>query len=65
MKTLPDSRESVAQPEAAPAETAQPTSQRMLLLARWGVLWRRTLVATLPALALLAALVLLWQWYAS
>ncbi|HEX8727183.1 MAG TPA: ABC transporter permease, partial [Ktedonobacterales bacterium] len=65
MKTLPDSRNTVAQPASAPAETAQPTSQRMLMLARWGLLSRRTLVATLPALALLAALVLLWQWYAS
>ena len=65
MKTLPDSRESVAHPASEPAATTQPTSQRMMLLARWGLLSRRTLVATLPALALLAALVLLWQWYAS
>jgi len=65
MKTLPDSRDSVAQPESLIEETAQPTNQRALMLARWGSLSRRTLIATLPALALLAALVLLWQWYAS
>jgi ABC-type nitrate/sulfonate/bicarbonate transport system permease component len=34
-------------------------------IARWWRISRLTLVATIPALALLAALVLLWQWYAS
>ena len=65
MKTLPDT---AAQTPASGADTS-PTGRLAAPVAHWwGVSRRtlgRTLSATLPALALLAALVLLWQWYAS
>ena len=63
MKTLPERQEAIQQQRTDPAR--QPDGQRTWALMRWGLLSRRTLIATLPALALLAALVLLWQWYAS
>ena len=63
MKTLPERQEAIQQQRTDPAR--KPDGQRTWTLVRWGLLSRRTLIATLPALALLAALVLLWQWYAS
>ena len=65
MKTLPDT---AAQTPASGADTS-PTGRLAAPVAHWWDVSRRTvgrtLAATLPALALLAALVLLWQWYAS
>ncbi len=65
MKTLPDT---AAQTPASGADTS-PTGRLAAPVAHWWAVSRRTLgrtlAATLPALALLAALVLLWQWYAS
>lgn len=68
MKTLRDTNETRA------ASGHEPPGDRDTMLApnlstwpmpRWWRVSRLTLVATLPALALLAVLVLLWQWYAS
>jgi ABC-type nitrate/sulfonate/bicarbonate transport system permease component len=65
MKTLPDT----ADQTPASGDDTSPTSRLAAPVARWWDVSRRTLgrtlAATLPALALLAALVLLWQWYAS
>src|SRR5690242_9576349 len=63
MKTVHERSEVAEQQhiEGAPA----PTPRGPWTFARWRLLSRRTLGATLPALALLAALTLLWQWYAS
>jgi ABC-type nitrate/sulfonate/bicarbonate transport system permease component len=65
MKTLPDT----ADQTPASGDDTSPTSRLAAAVARWWDVSRRTLgrtlAATLPALALLAALVLLWQWYAS
>ena len=65
MKTLPDT---AAQTPASGADTS-PTGRLAAPVVRWWDVSRRTvgrtLAAALPALALLAALVLLWQWYAS
>jgi ABC-type nitrate/sulfonate/bicarbonate transport system permease component len=63
MKTLHENLDSAERQQLE--RTAQPDDRRANTLARLGVLPQRTLLATLPALALLAALVLLWQWYAS
>ena len=65
MKTLPDT----ADQTPASGDDTSPTGRLATPVARWWAVSRRTLgrtlTATLPALALLAALVLLWQWYAS
>ncbi|HEU5349791.1 MAG TPA: ABC transporter permease [Ktedonobacterales bacterium] len=68
MKTLrdeQDTRETAERARSDVAEIAQPSGRWLWPGARWWSFWRRTLTTTLPAVALLAALVLLWQWYAS
>lgn len=63
MKTLPENPDTIQRQQS---DLAAPVSNRRASsLARWGVLSRRTLQATLPALVLLAALVLFWEWYAN
>src|SRR6478672_8900180 len=65
MKTLHDSQDTT---EHAPVGATDATDALALStwpIARWWRVSRLTLAAIVPALALLAALVLLWQWYAS
>src|SRR6185312_7644446 len=65
MKTLHDPQDTT---ERAPSSAADTEAMPVLStwpVARWWRVSRLTVAATLPTLALLAALVLLWQWYAS
>ncbi|HEX5158769.1 MAG TPA: ABC transporter permease, partial [Ktedonobacterales bacterium] len=65
MKTLRDSPDTT---ERAPASATDMVVAPVLStwpVARWWRVSRLTVAATIPALVLLAALVLLWQWYAS
>lgn len=61
MKTVPDT----AEVTLSSAQESPPASRLARPVSRWWRASRVSLTATLPALALLAALVLLWQWYAS
>ncbi|HEU4783678.1 MAG TPA: ABC transporter permease [Ktedonobacterales bacterium] len=64
MKTLHDFQDTA---ERAPASVTDAEASVLSTrpAARWWRASRRMMAATIPALALLAALVLLWQWYAS
>ena len=65
MKTMHDSQDATEQASASSTDTVQMPVLSTWPVARWWRVSRLTLTATMPALALLAALVLLWQWYAS
>ena len=65
MKTLGDEYGTAERQPGEVAEIAPPVDGSAWPAARWWALSRRTLVYMLPAVTLLIALVLLWQWYAS
>ena len=67
MKTLPSNMAHEREQSIATdvTDVTPVTSRWPWPAGRWRHLSRRTLVAGLPALGLLAALILLWQWYAS
>ena len=67
MKTLPSNTAHEREQSIATdvTDVTPVTSRWPWPAGRWRHLSRRTLVAGLPALGLLAALILLWQWYAS
>lgn len=65
MKTMHDSQDATEQAPASSTDTVEMPVLSTWPVARWWRVSRLTLTATMPALALLAALVLLWQWYAS
>ena len=65
MRTLHDSQDATERvPSSATDAVEMPVLSTWPIARRWHVS-RITLANTIPALALLAALVLLWQWYAS
>jgi ABC-type nitrate/sulfonate/bicarbonate transport system permease component len=65
MKMLRDVHETAERDRADAASPVPPRPIWWWPSPRWRAFSRRTLVTGLPSLALLAALVLLWQWYAS
>ena len=65
MKTLHDPQDATEQAPSSATDTVQMPVLSTWPIARWWRVSRRTLTAIVPALVLLAALVLLWQWYAS
>ena len=65
MRTLPDARETLEQEQAGSPSVLRAAGAWAWPHVRWRALARRTLTTTLPSVALLAALLLLWQWYAS
>ncbi len=65
MKTLHDSPDTTKSASSSATDTGAMPILSAWPIARWWRVSRRTMAATIPALALLAALVLLWQWYAS
>jgi len=65
MKTLHDPQDATEQASSSATDTVQMPVLSTWPIARWWRVSRRTLTAIVPALVLLAALVLLWQWYAS
>ncbi|HEY7341921.1 MAG TPA: ABC transporter permease [Ktedonobacterales bacterium] len=65
MKTLHDSQDATERAPDSATDTVEAPILSMWPLVRWGRVSRLTVADTLPALVLLAALVLLWQWYAS
>jgi NitT/TauT family transport system permease protein len=65
MKTLHDSPETTERASVSATDMVEaPVLSTWPIARRWRVT-RLTVASTIPALALLAALVLLWQWYAS
>lgn len=66
MKTVRDTHETTMSdhPDAI-ATQQQPRIGSAWLVSRWWPSLRRILVTSLPSLALLVALALIWQWYAS
>ena len=65
MKTLHDSPETTERASVSATDMVEaPVLSTWPIARRWRVS-RLTVAATIPALVLLAALVLLWQWYAS
>ncbi len=65
MKTLRDPQDATERTPSSITDTEEMPVLSTWPVARWWRVSRLTLAATFPALALLAALVLLWQWYAS
>jgi ABC-type nitrate/sulfonate/bicarbonate transport system permease component len=65
MKTLHDSQDATEHAPSKATDTVEMPVLSTWRIARWWRVSRLTVAATIPALGLLAALVLLWQWYAS
>lgn len=65
MKTLHDSPETTERASVSATDMVVAPVLSTWPVARWWRVSRLTVAATIPALMLLAALVLLWQWYAS
>jgi ABC-type nitrate/sulfonate/bicarbonate transport system permease component len=65
MKTLHDSQDATEHAPSKATDTVEMPVLSTWPIARWWRVSRLTVAATIPALGLLAALVLLWQWYAS
>ncbi|HEY1389685.1 MAG TPA: ABC transporter permease [Ktedonobacterales bacterium] len=65
MKTLHDSPDTTERSPASAADMVVAPVLSTWPIAHWWRVSRLTMAAIIPALALLAALVLLWQWYAS
>jgi ABC-type nitrate/sulfonate/bicarbonate transport system permease component len=65
MKTLHDSQDATKHAPSKATDTVEMPVLSTWRIARWWRVSRLTVAATIPALGLLAALVLLWQWYAS
>ena len=65
MKTLHDSPETTERASVSATDMVVAPVLSTWPVARWWRVSRLTVAATIPALVLLAALVLLWQWYAS
>lgn len=65
MKTLHNARDTAEREPSSDLDTVAAPVLTTWPVARWWRVSRLTVAATIPALGLLAALVLLWQWYAS
>jgi ABC-type nitrate/sulfonate/bicarbonate transport system permease component len=65
VKTLHNLRQTAEREQSTESDVVATPGRATRPVVRWWRITRLTLAASIPALALLAVLVLLWQWYAS